>query len=522
MAVAALVSALLAVGYEGAAWFGVFPLSLISWERALFFFSIALGTRLCLEYPNFLRRGENENLLATIASTRRSDAYWLAGVWVVVGFCYSLGMNFFFYRLLYDYVPLFRSMRVPTRGAMFCYLGLAVLAGLGTMRLAELIAERRRRVSSGAVCAGVCVLLLLEMNAAPLQFMRGDVFPDAVTLRLKETPMCGGIVMLPAGPDFNHRYMLRAADHARPLIVGTSGFNPPFEDQIELLTREQAITRQFLDLLEKIPASYLVVENNSLAPERRVEYEAFLTRAVSSGRLRFIRRFDGHDDLYAVTKIEPQAASEEPMPFGETERAWDVLLGESPVHLLNQFKNWSQRLYRLHKATTGRMPRFADFMPDMRAVASGVEVGLENQDPILEENLRRFAETWTQRAEFRAAFKNKSNEQYVDQLYSNAGLTPDAQERAAFIEALNAERDTRAGVLLRVVDTRRFIEQEHYRSLVLLHYFGYLRRNPGDAPDRDMSGFDYWLNELERYGDTARLTEAFMASGEYQAFDKQR
>ena len=47
----------------------------------------------------------------------------------VIGFCYSLGWNFFFYRILYDVLPFFRSMRVAVRGSMFVYLGLAILAG---------------------------------------------------------------------------------------------------------------------------------------------------------------------------------------------------------------------------------------------------------------------------------------------------------------------------------------------------------------------------------------------------------
>ena len=64
--------------------------------------------------------------------------------------------------------------------------------------------------------------MALEMNNAPLYFIAGDVDPDQVTLRLKELPMRGGITYLPAGLDYNQRYMLRAADHEKPLILGTS------------------------------------------------------------------------------------------------------------------------------------------------------------------------------------------------------------------------------------------------------------------------------------------------------------
>src|SRR5712691_5251586 len=79
----------------------------------------------------------------------------------------------------------------------------------------------------------------------------------------------------------------------------------PFEIEIEQLTGAGPITAELLDLLEQVPASYLVVETNFIPPEQRTVYEIFLARAVAWGRLRFVNRFDGRDDLYAVVKTEP-------------------------------------------------------------------------------------------------------------------------------------------------------------------------------------------------------------------------
>ena len=33
-----------------------------------------------------------------------------------------------------------------------------------------------------------------------------------------------------------------------------------------------------------------------------------------------------------------------------------------------------------------------------------------------------------------------------------------------------------------------------------MQYFGYLRRNPNDAPDGDFSGYNFWLNKLNSFG----------------------
>lgn len=490
--------------------------SVFTVDRALFLFSVLVVARLCLAYPRFLQRGEGANLIETLRSDRRGDAYWLSLVWIVCGFGYSLGMNSFFYRIHYDLLPLFASMRVASRGSMIAYLGLSLLAGLGVQRLAVTILNKAPGIRPALVSLVACILLLFELNAAPLKFMRGDVYPDAVTLRLKETPMRGGIVVLPAGAEFNHRHMLRAADHAKPLIVGTSGFNSPHETEIEILTLQGALTSQFLDLLEKIPASYLVVQDHLLKPERRADYEAFLARGIATGRLRFIKRFDGHDDLYAVTKTEPDVQSEDPAPFVLSVRSWRDLVHEDPVNILNPFRGSSQTLYRIYKTSYGRWPRYEEFVRNVERIGKGVIVGDEGQEKVLAENLRDFAGNWVANQQFKTAFGNKNNQQYVDQLFANAEVKPDETQRAALIAGLDQGTETQATTLLKIVDNEAFVQKEEHPSLVLLHFFGYLRRNPGDPPDQTMDGYYHWLKELRKSNDVAVLTQAFALSIEYQ------
>ncbi|MDQ3804507.1 MAG: hypothetical protein M3416_11825, partial [Acidobacteriota bacterium] len=82
---------------------------------------------------------------------------------------------------------------------------------------------------------------------------------------------------------------------------------------------------------------------------------------------------------------------------------------------------------------------------------------------------------------------------------------------------LAAGRAGRADVLLRVAADPRFAEREKHRSLVLLHFFGYLRRNPDDPPDGNLDGMLHWIGHLEQTGDTSRLTPAFADSLEYKA-----
>jgi hypothetical protein len=488
-------------------------------ESMLGILTVAGVARLCLSYPRFLPTAR-ANLVETIRSQRRGDAFWIGLVLTCIGFCYSLGWNFFFYRLCYDLIPMFRSIRVVTRGSMIAYLGIALLAGLGVKHLAEVLPARFRWLRPGLVAGLACVLLLAELNAAPLRVERGEPYPDAVTLRLKQTQMRGGIVELPAGGFFNYRYMLRAADHQKPLIVGTSGFNSPIEDKIEAQTADGPFATGFMDMIEAVPTSFLVIANESIPPERKTDYEVFLVQAIKTGRLRFINRFDQRDDLYAVVKNEPEPRSEASLPFDFAVRDWSSKISQDPVSLLSQPLIWAQKLYRVHLVTSGAMPRYREFMNDMELIGHNAIAGSDGQDEQFVKNFRNFLDAWIEREPFRKSFGKLDPAAYVDRLVSNAGFSIDPRERTALIDGLATGKETRASVLMRILEHPQFLEKEQYRSLVALYYFGYLRRNPDDPPDGDLRGFEFWLQDLERHHDPSKLSSAFKVTGEYHQFEK--
>ncbi len=65
-----------------------------------------------------------------------------------------------------------------------------------------------------------------------------------------------------------------------------------------------------------------------------------------------------------------------------------------------------------------------------------------------------------------------------------------------------------------------------------MQYYGYLRRNPDDAPDNNFSGYDFWLTKLDQFtlpGEDVRnetvalnrvkraeMVKAFLVSSEYR------
>jgi hypothetical protein len=322
LAILSLITALLAFAYGVFAptLFGVRLFKARTPTNALIVCAVIIISRCLATYLTRSRaRAEKERRVIELFQMKASSWMLINGaVWTIIGFMGALGMNFYFHRALFEFVPLFRIMRVPARWAMICYLGMSLLAGLGAQRIAATLSRWRpdaRGKLSALVYTILALAILFEQRVAPMKVLKGEADPDQLTLRLKATEMRGGIVELPTGgPTGNYLYVLRAADHARPLITATNSFVPPLEARIESLTHMKTIPSSLLDLLESIPASYVVVHYDTLPEDERQSIEALLANGIETGRLRFIKSYTdaGRADLYALTKTEPQAQSEEP------------------------------------------------------------------------------------------------------------------------------------------------------------------------------------------------------------------
>jgi len=60
---------------------------------------------------------------------------------------------------------------------------------------------------------------------------------------------------------------------------------------------------------------------------------------------------------------------------------------------------------------------------------------------------------------------------------------------------------------------------EFNKGFVLMQYFGYLRRNPDDAPDTNFDAYNFWLAKLNQFNGNfinAEMVKAFIQSIEYR------
>jgi YVTN family beta-propeller protein len=188
-----------------------------------------------------------------------------------------------------------------------------------------------------------------------------------------------------------------------------------------------------------------------------------------------------------------------------------------------EFQQSGSIVYRANLASFKTMPRFNTFFVESARITRNVIVNQTGWESLLEGNKSEFYKGWVQRPNFQAAFPGSMTaDQFVDKLNENAGGVLTAAERAALIGELGntpADLTKRASVLRSVVEDLDFVNKEFNRMFVLMEYFGYLRRNPDDAPDNNLDGLNFWLGKLNEFNGNfvkAEMVKAFISSIEYR------
>jgi len=194
-----------------------------------------------------------------------------------------------------------------------------------------------------------------------------------------------------------------------------------------------------------------------------------------------------------------------------------------------EFQETGYLVYRIHKSAFGNLPgapvpvSFVNFLRDTQRIGQGVQVGIGSWETQLEANKVAFTQAYVQRPDFLSAYPNSlTAAQFVDQLDANAGGVLTTAERGILIGILGATPSDiarRAEVLRGVAEDSTLKNAEFNRAFVLMEYFGYLRRNPNEAPDTNFDGYTFWLNKLNQFGgnfEQAEMVKAFINAIEYR------
>jgi hypothetical protein len=249
----------------------------------------------------------------------------------------------------------------------------------------------------------------------------------------------------------------------------------------------------------------------------RQQYLDFLSREPDASGFAFwqseINNCGADEVCKEVKRINVSAAFFLSIEFQETgylvERTYKVAYGDATSP---------------NVAGTVPVVRLQEFMPDTQRIGQNVVVGATGWEAQLEANKQSYVLEFVLRQRFLTAFPlSMTSAQFVDKLVQNAGITLTTAERDALIAQLNSTADVaaaRAAVLRAVAENAQLRQNELRRAFVLMQYYGYLRRNPDDAPEPTLNfaGWKFWLDKLNQFnGDAvaAEMVKAFITSDEY-------
>jgi hypothetical protein len=259
----------------------------------------------------------------------------------------------------------------------------------------------------------------------------------------------------------------------------------------------------------------------------RQHYRDFLNRDPDAAGLQFwtsgITSCGADSRCVEVKRINTSAAFFLSIEFQETgylvERMYKAAFGDAAG---------SSTLGGAHTLAVP-VVRLSEFLRDTQEIGSTpaqVIVGQGNWQQQLEDNKQAFALEFVQRQRFADAFPSSlSADQFVRRLNANAGgvlAEADITQLDALFGGPSAPSDDaakRAQAIRAVAENAVLNANERNRAFVLMQYFGYLRRNPDNAPDSDYTGYDFWLQKLNQFNGNfvqAEMVKAFITSTEYR------
>jgi hypothetical protein len=266
---------------------------------------VAIIVRLSLQLPKGLSGEMPQSLRTAAARSRIPIEIWVLLFWIVLGVLGSLGLHTFVHTFLYDRVLMFRSMRVPARWATIAYVGLAGASACGA---AAWIERRRTKIARWAVAA-LLIGLSIHDVVPIVRWEHALETADPAYVWMRDTKISGGTLELPVFEGIaQFLYEFGATIHHKPLMNGTSGFEPPLHSKIVEMAGRKNIPDDFLPLLARNDCHFLLVHDDWLRGASEPTH-LWLARELGRGRLGFVRRFDhrgGGDYVFAVTSNVPK------------------------------------------------------------------------------------------------------------------------------------------------------------------------------------------------------------------------
>jgi hypothetical protein len=185
-------------------------------------------------------------------------------------------------RLLYDWLPLFSSMRAYARFGLLVTLGLVVLMGIAWTYIAARWPGRSNRLAALAL-----LLLLADLWTAPYAWGTSRVQPPPVATLIAGVP-AGTVMQMPLTSALSGPALYRARYYGKPVAYGYDTFEPaPWRAARPALASFPE--DQALDVLESWGVRYVVVSANAYG----ADWEGTEQFLKSLPRLRHLGDYQG-------------------------------------------------------------------------------------------------------------------------------------------------------------------------------------------------------------------------------------
>jgi len=175
------------------------------------------------------------------------------------------------YGFLYEWIPGFRSLRVPSRFVVLMMFGLTALSGWG----AAIFLEKFKSVKSKTLVSVILgMLILLDYASFPIPLARiraGSEIP-AIYSKVKNLPEDAVIIELPMPAhdwdEFQEAiYVYYSIYHWKKILNGYSGFSPPGY-RIVREAMEYFPSEQTFEMLRDLGVSHVLVHTQDFRAER--------------------------------------------------------------------------------------------------------------------------------------------------------------------------------------------------------------------------------------------------------------
>ncbi|MBD0373651.1 MAG: hypothetical protein ICV60_22645, partial [Pyrinomonadaceae bacterium] len=168
-----------------------------------------------------------------------------------------------------------------------------------------------------------------------------------------------------------------------------------------------------------------------------------------------------------------------------------------------EFTDTGFMIYRLYEVGMGRLPRYAEFVPDMASLSGyGISDSIKQQN--LSDYLQQFASKTEFTNRFTGALQPSEAAQLIQKLEQASGITLPETATTASGQATQYGRteliNLRGNETFTVGQTlKAFVEQQQVydkyfpRGFVTMEYFAYLKRDP-DLNDSGLTGWSDWVD----------------------------